>query len=55
MKLLCLFGLIIGIIVLVDLGFTVKEGMEMRKNQIPPGHDDLYILKFDHSFKLDIC
>ena len=45
LKILCLFGLILGVIVLTDLGFTIKEGMAIRRHQIPSGREDLYILK----------
>ena len=45
LNLLYLFGLILAVIVLTNLGCSVKEGMELRKRQIKPGTDDLYILK----------
>jgi|SaaInlStandDraft_1057018.scaffolds.fasta_scaffold86089_2 hypothetical protein len=44
-KMLFLFGLILAIIIITDLGFTIKEGMEVNRNNIIPGDEDLYVLK----------
>jgi|TARA_B110000858_G_C17807349_1_gene478795 hypothetical protein len=44
-KILCLFGVILAVIIITDLGFTIKEGMAIKKHQIPRGKEDMYILK----------
>lgn len=44
-KILCLFGVILAVIIITDLGFTIKEGMAVKKHQIPRGKEDMYILK----------
>ncbi len=40
-----LFILLLAVILLSHLGFSIKEGMEVRRRDIPPGDEDLYILK----------
>ena len=44
-KILCLFGVILAVIIITDLGLTIKEGMAIKKHQIPRGKEDMYILK----------
>jgi hypothetical protein len=40
-----LFILLLAVIVFSHLGFSIKEGMEIRRRDIPRGQEDLYILK----------
>lgn len=44
-KLLFLFGILLVSLLLANLGFTIKEGMTLRRHEIPEGDEDLYVLK----------
>lgn len=45
LSLASLFLLLLAVIVLSDLGFSIKEGMEVRQRDISRGEEGLYILK----------
>lgn len=45
LRLIHLLLIVLGIIVLSNAGFGIKEGMEVRRKDIPRGDEDLYILK----------
>ena len=40
-----IFFILLGILILSDLGFKMREGMELHRHQIPRGEEDKYVLK----------
>ena len=45
LRLVHLLIIVLGVLVLGNLGFSIKENLEMRKKNIPKCDSDLYILK----------
>ena len=45
LRLVHLLIIVLGVLVLGNLGFSIKENLEMRKKDIPKCDSDLYILK----------
>ncbi len=42
LNLTAMFIVLLAVIILSDLGFSVKEGMEVRRRHIPRGEDEKY-------------
>ena len=40
-----IFFMLLAVAVLSSLGLNLKEGLEVRRNQIPRGQKDMYVLK----------
>jgi len=45
LNLTAIFILLLAVLLLSDLGFSTKEGLGVRRRDIPRGEEDLYILK----------
>jgi hypothetical protein len=40
-----IFFILLAIALLSNLGLNLKEGLEVRRNEIPEGEEDMYVLK----------